>query len=320
MDKLGAMRAFVAVVDSGGFGRAADRLGLPKATVSQRVQALEAVLGVRLLQRTTRRVTPTVDGEAYHGRCLRWLAEIDEAERALRGEAERPTGVLRVELLASLARRVVAPRLPDFVERYPGIELRLGSADRVVDLLEDGVDCAVRGGVLPSSSLVARHVCDVSLGLYAAPGYLARAGTPDDPQALAAHRRLGWLDGQAGTPQPLVLRHADGRVAAAGAPALAFDDGETCLAACAAGAGIAPAAPFAAEAALREGALVRVLPEWTAGTRPIHVVWPSRRHLAPRVRVFVDWVVGAIREELGASGSAQDALASASTRLATSRR
>ncbi len=297
MDQLAAMRAFVAVVECGGFGRAADRLQWPKATVSQRVQALEAALGVRLLQRTTRRVTPTADGAAYHGRCVRWLAEIDDAERTLRGEVQRPTGVLRVEILASLARWVVAPALPAFAERYPGIELRLGCADRVVDLLEDGVDCAVRGGELPPSSLVARHVADVSLGLYAAPSYLARAGVPDGPSALAAHRRLGWLDGRSGAPEPLALRHADGRVAAIGTPVLAFDDGEACLAACTAGAGIAPAAPFAADAAVRAGALVPVLPGWSAGTRPVHVVWPSRRHLAPRVRVFVDWVVELIRDD-----------------------
>ncbi|MFM1989433.1 MAG: hypothetical protein RJA99_2390 [Pseudomonadota bacterium] len=299
MDKLGAMRAFVAVVDSGGFGRAAERLALPKATVSQRVQALEAALGVRLLQRTTRRVTPTVDGEAYHGRCLRWLAEIDEAERALRGEAERPSGVLRVEMLASLARWIVAPALPDFVERHPGIELRLGCADRLVDLLEDGVDCAVRGGVLPSSSLVARHVVDVTLALYASPSYVSRAGVPDGPDALATHRRLGWLDGRSGRPEDWTLGRADAAARVVGPPTLAFDDGEACLAACIAGAGIAPAAPFAADAAVRAGALVPVLAGWSTGTRPVHVVWPSRRHLAPRVRVFVDWVTALVREHPG---------------------
>lgn len=292
MDKLSALHTFVQIVEAGSFTRAAERLGIPKARASQRLQDLESDLGVRLLERTTRALRLTDDGRAYHARCVRLLAELEEAEQTLRGQHGQPRGHLRVESVAALARHVLAPALGDFHRRYPQLTVHLGSSDRISHLLEDGIDCAIRGGELPDAGHVARRVCSVHLGLYASPQCLARHGLPGGPAALAERPRLGWMASRGGGVEPWRLVHLDGRtVDVPGVPALAFDDGDAAVAAAAGGGGIVVAAPFAVRLLVGRGELVPVLPEWTAGARPVHVVYPSSRQLSMRVRCFVDWVV-----------------------------
>lgn len=283
MDKLAAMHTFVRVVESGGFTRAAESMDLPKARVSQRIASLEAELGLRLLHRTTRSVRPTADGQAYYERCRALLAELDELEHALRGDRRAPVGLLRVEVLASFARAVLAPALPGFQARYPGISLRIGSSDRLVHLVEEGIDCAIRGGRLEDSSLIARHLCDVHFGLYASPDWLARRGAPAVPDALTAADCIGTM--------PLTLTRDMESVTLEGLSRLEFDDGDAALAACLAGAGVGAHARFTVARHLAHGELVPVLPEWGAGVRPLQVVYPSNRHLSARLRVFVDWTV-----------------------------
>ena len=296
MDKLTAMRTFVQVVDAGSFTLAAQRMQAPKARVSQRIQALEAALGVRLLQRTTRTTTVTEDGRAYYTQCVRLLGEIENVEHSLRGVDAHPSGVLRVEMLASVARWIVGPVLPTFLRRYPHIELRMGCSDRVADLLDEGIDCAIRGGVLSDSSLVARHVCDVHLGLYAAPGYLERSGTPHSPDDLAQQIGLGWFQARTGEIKSWRLVCGTANTSLTWAPVAVFDDGEAAVAACVAGAGIVLAPPFAVARLVREQVLHPVLPQWSAQALPLHVVYPSSKHLAPRVRCFVDWVISQIQQ------------------------
>lgn len=283
MDKLTAMQTFVRVVESGGFTRAAESMNLPKARVSQRIAALEAVLGLRLLQRTTRSVRPTADGQAYYERCRLLLAEIEELEQSLRGDARAPAGLLRVEVLASFGRAVLAPALMDFQALHPGIALYLGSSDRIVHLVEEGVDCAIRGGELADSSLVARHLCDVHFGLYASPDWLARRGAPASPAELAAADCIRAA--------PWTLTRGPQAVVVDGASRLAFDDEDAALAACVGGAGVSAHARFAVDRQVRRGELVPVLSEWAAGVRPLQVVYPSGRHLSARLRAFVDWTV-----------------------------
>lgn len=200
MDKLTAMATFVKVVGAGSFTRAADALNLPKARVSQRISDLEKYLGVRLLNRTTRALSLTDDGSAYFDKCQILLQQIDELEATLNGGAATPIGRLRVDSLVSIARWVIAPRLHDFQMRYPRIQLRLSSSDRISHLLEDGIDCTIRGGALKDSSMIARHLCDIHMGLYASPEYLASVGRVDTPDALSQLKRISWFSGRERNP------------------------------------------------------------------------------------------------------------------------
>ncbi|MEN9396610.1 MAG: hypothetical protein RLZ81_1140 [Pseudomonadota bacterium] len=290
MDKLSAMATFASVVESGSFTAAADVLGLARARVSQRIAELESHLGVRLLNRTTRALKLTEDGEAYFAKCQLILQDIDELEGALTGATVAPRGRLRVEALASVARWVIAPRLHEFHALYPGISVHLGSGDRITHLLKEGIDCAIRGGHLEDSGQIARHVCDVRMGLYAAPTYLDAAGTPKHPQELAGHRRLSWFSAQR-NPFAWHLQAGAGTFDLPGGDGLAFDDPDAAIAASLAGGGICPGAPFAVESWVRAGALVPVLPHWSFAPRPIHLLYPGNRQLSARVRCFVNWAL-----------------------------
>lgn len=295
MDKLAAMQAFAQVVETGSFTKAAELLALPKARVSQRVSDLERYLDVRLLHRTTRSLTLTEDGKAYYVKCQSILHDIDELESTLKGATSEPKGKLRVEALVSVARWILAPHLHEFQQRYPDITLQLGASDRVSHLLEDGIDCAFRGGPLEDSSHIARHVADVQFGLYAAPSYLHSAGTPQHPRELSTHSRLSWFAGQR---QPLAwhlysgkqefeVPHHDG---------MQFDDPDIAMTSCIAGAGICPGSPFAVKSFVQAGLLVPVLANWHFSARPIHILYPSNKHLSKRVRCFVEWSLELIQQ------------------------
>lgn len=290
MDKLSAMQTFAAVVKSGSFTGAASALGLPKARVSQRVADLEQHLGVRLLQRTTRALSLTEDGQAYLTKCVSILQDIDELEGSIRGGIVEPKGKLRVEALISVARWILAPRLHDFQERYPKISVRLGASDRLSHLLEDGLDCAIRGGHLEASGQIARHVCDVSLGLYASPSYIRKAGMPKQPAELNGHHLLSWFS-NTGNPFAWQIISDDLSYQVESRYGLGFDDPDVAIASCVAGAGICPGAPFAVESWLNQGLLVPILPKWAFAPRPVHIIYPSKKHLSARVRCFVEWAL-----------------------------
>jgi LysR family transcriptional regulator for bpeEF and oprC len=192
MNKLQAMEVFVQVVDAGGFTRAAEHLQLPKATVSTLIQSLETALSVKLLHRTTRQVSVTADGAAYYERCLRILSDVREAEESLSRTRLSPSGRLRVDAPTGLASLVLIPALPEFFQRYPDIQLELGCSDRTVDLIEEGVDCAVRGA-LADSSLIARRVGILEFITCAAPSYLDNFGRPVHPEELKRHRCVNYF-------------------------------------------------------------------------------------------------------------------------------
>jgi DNA-binding transcriptional LysR family regulator len=187
MDRFEAMRAFSRVVETGSFSKAAETLNISRTSVTQLIQQLEARLRVRLLNRTTRRVSVTHDGAQFHERVQRLLADLEEAESSLGEAAQRPRGKLRVDVPSPLARLVLVPALAEFHARYPDIQIEMGVSDRMVDIIGEHVDCVVRGGELLDQSLMARRVADLQLGVYAAPAYLERLGTPDPP------RRTGRL-------------------------------------------------------------------------------------------------------------------------------
>ncbi|MGO4469877.1 LysR family transcriptional regulator, partial [Pseudoduganella sp. RAF53_2] len=238
MNKLQAMEVFVQVVDGGGFTRAAEALQLPKATVSTLVASLEQALAVKLLHRTTRQVTVTADGAAYYERCLRILADVKDAEESISRTRLSPSGRLRVDAPTGLSGDIVVPALPDFFERYPDISLELGSSDRLVDLVEEGVDCAIRAGVLANSSLIARRVGILSFIACAAPSYLERYGMPRHPNELERHRCVNYFSSKTGRIFPWDFNRSGERIELPLPGAIALNDSNSYVQAGLAGLGV----------------------------------------------------------------------------------
>jgi LysR family transcriptional regulator for bpeEF and oprC len=284
------MQVFVQVVDAGSFTRAAGVLRLPKASVTTLVQGLEAHLGTKLLNRTTRRVTVTADGAAYYERCVRILAEVEETESALTRTRTAPHGRLRVDVPSSFGRRLLVPALPEFFERYPEIRLEVGCTDRPVDLLEEGVDCVVRGGEQVDSSLVARRVATFAFLTCAAPAYLAQFGTPAHPRDLERHRCIRYFMPKTGRIVEWNFVRGGEQFTPSVEAFVALNDGEAYAAAGLGGLGVVHAPSFLVDDALADGRLVRVLEDWTTDPLPVYVMYPQNRHLSAKVRVFVDWV------------------------------
>ncbi len=290
MNKLQAMEVFVQVVDAGGFTKAADNMHLPKATVSTLVQSLEQALDVKLLHRTTRQVSVTSDGAAYYERCLRILSDVHDAEESLSSRRTNPSGRLRVDASTGIAADIIIPALPDFFARYPDIVLDLGCSDRPVDLIEEGVDCAIRGGELADSSLIARRVGVLNFVTCATPAYLAKHGKPMHPNELAKHRCVNYFSSKTGKTYDWDFSR-DGETIQMPTPAsLAVNDSKAYIAAGLAGLGIMQMAGYVVAPLLEAGALELVLEDWTSTPLPMHVVYPQNRHLSAKVRVFVEWV------------------------------
>lgn len=290
MNKLQAMEVFVNVVDSGGFTRAAEIMQLPKATVSTLIQSLEASLAVKLLHRTTRHVSVTADGAAYYERCLRILSDVRDAEESLSRTRLSPSGRLRVDVPTGLAGSVLVPALPDFFMRYPDIQMEMGCSDRAVDLVEEGVDCAVRAGQLVDSSLIARRVGILHFVTCAAPSYLQRYGRPAHPDELTRHLCVNYFSSKTGKIVDWDFSRGAERVQVALPGHIALNDTTAYTAAGLAGLGIVQMPNFLLEPLVADGSFEQVLPEWSSDSIPVHVVYPQNRHLSAKVRVFVEWV------------------------------
>ncbi|WP_322040475.1 LysR family transcriptional regulator [Burkholderia diffusa] len=292
MDHLHAMRIFARVAHLGSFTKAAEQLQLPRPTVSNAVQYLEIHLRVRLLQRTTRRVALTAEGATYYERCTRLLADLDDAETLFDDAGAAPRGAIRVDLPERFALNKVIPALPDFHARYPDLRVVLSTTDRFVDLVADGIDCAVRVGVLSDTSLVARRVGEMAQINCASPAYLARYGTPRSPDDLPDHVAVGYFSSRTG--RELDWEYADMDSGALQTvkmrSVVAVNSSQAYLACCLAGLGLIQAPRDGLAPLLEDGSLVEVLPEWHAAPLPVSVVFPNSRHLAPRVRIFVDWL------------------------------
>lgn len=290
MDRFDGMRAFVRVVEAGSFTKAAETLGMSRTSVTQLVQQLEAHLRLKLLNRTTRKVNVTADGAAYYERVVRLLAELHDIENNLPGSSTAPRGLLRVDVPSPFANMILVPALPAFHARYPEIQFDLGASDRKVDLIGENVDCVVRGGQVSDLSLVARHVGDLQLGVYAAPSYLAQAGTPLHPKELQdpRHRivRFRWANGL-----PYAM-HRDGEtVKIGGRYVLAIDDGNAYLTAGVAGLGVLWLPDYMAREHAARGDLVRLFADWEIDPMPLYVAYPPNRYLGKALRVFIDWIV-----------------------------
>ncbi len=294
MDRFDAMQAFARVVEAGSFTKAADTLHMSKTTVTQLVQQLEARLRVKLLNRTTRKVNVTADGAAYYERVVRLLADMDDAETSLSGASASPRGRLRVDVPSPLARMILVPALPAFHARHPDIQLDMGVSDRVVDVIGENVDCVVRGGELTDQSLMARRVGDLQLGVYAAPSYLALAGTPAHPRELedTHHRIVGFLWSRNGKTFPYAMWREEGdeRIEVQGRYVLSVDDGNAYLAAGLAGLGVLWLPDYMARPHLASGELVPLFQDWRLDPMPLYLAFPPNRHVSAKLRVFIDWV------------------------------
>jgi LysR family transcriptional regulator for bpeEF and oprC len=299
MDKLQAMEVFTRVVETGGITRAADSLRLPKATAATLIQKLEATLGVRLLNRTTRHVSVTPDGAAYYERCIAILAEVRETEESLAKQHATPRGRIRVDVPTLMARSVFVPALPQFFARYPDIDLALACNERRADLLEEGIDCAVWSGEIEESSLVARRVGFLYFATCAAPSYLAAHGQPAHPDDLIRHRCINHFSPRSGKTVDWVFSKDGARVQTSLRGNIALEDENSYVAAAEAGLGIAQIPAFVLKEAMERGALELVLADWFPEPSPLYVVYPQNRHLSNKVRVFVDWVAELLREHDG---------------------
>ncbi|WP_431145134.1 LysR substrate-binding domain-containing protein [Pseudomonas alvandae] len=293
MDRFDAMQAFVRVVEAGSFTKAAETLHMSKTTVTQLVQQLEARLRVKLLNRTTRKVNVTADGAVFYERAIRLLADLDDAETSLSGAQALPRGRLRVDVPSPLAALILIPALPAFYERYPDIQIDMGVSDRIVDMIDENVDCVVRGGELTDQSLIARRVGDLALGVFAAPSYLARLGTPAHPRELedSQHRVVGFLWARTGKALPYAMHRQDEHLHIKGRYALAIDDGNAYLAAGLAGLGVLWLPTYMSRIHQAQGTLVPLFEDWRLESMPMYVAYPPNRHISAKLRVFIDWVV-----------------------------
>lgn len=289
MDRLDVMRLFTRVVDRRSFTQAAHDLDMPRSTATEAIRQMEERLGVRLLQRTTRTVRPTLDGEAYYRRCLAILDDIEDAEGAFRGAT--PKGLLRVEVQGTLARHFLLPGLPDFLASYPDIEIALSESERWVDVVREGVDCVLRWGTLPDSDLVARSVAQLARITCAAPAYLDRHGTPETIADLVHHRTVGLRSITTGAVRPFEFQTPGGLMRVEVAAPFSVTGTETFLAGVRLGLGLAQMPMFHIAHDLAAGRLVRLLPDHRVPPGPVSVLYPRNRQLSPRVRLFIDWIV-----------------------------
>lgn len=275
----------VRVVETGSFSGAARRLGVPKSTVSRRIARLERDLGARLLQRTTRRLSLTDAGQIYYRHCSRVLAELDEAHRTVSGMQQQPSGVLRLTAPHDLA-AIVSTLIADFSERYPEVRVVTEMTTRVIDLVAEGFDLALRAGQLHDSSLIARRLASFDVVLYASPQYLERCGMPELPRHLANHRCLTL--GSQRTSESWQLTGPDGAETVEVQAFLASNDVTLLCNAAAAGMGIANLPTLTCREDEKAGRLVRVLPTYRGGETGLYAVFPTGEHLAPKVRRFVE--------------------------------
>ncbi|GGD69191.1 LysR family transcriptional regulator [Caballeronia grimmiae] len=290
MDRFLAMKVFVRVVESGSFSKAADALHLPPASVSRTLQALEAHLGARLLNRTTRSISITEDGEAYFDRCVRVLGEVDDMEASLSHSKLSPKGNVKVSLPQVMAKSTVIPALPEFFAAYPDIGVELLLTDRQVDLVEDAVDCVVRVGAIGDIGLVAKRIGAYTQITCASPGYIEQYGEPQTLDDLDQHLAVGYVMNKSGRvrnwefvvdgeTRSIALKHK-----------IAVNDADSYIASGLAGLGLIQSSSYTLDPYLRSGTLRRVLAEYPTHPRVVSVLYAANRHQPRRVRVFIDWV------------------------------
>ena len=296
LERLSDLQIFTAIATGGSLSAAARKLDLSLAVVSARLAGLESTLGVRLIHRSTRRLSLTEEGQEFQRRALRILGEVAELEDLLEGTDNEPHGRLRITATAAFGRRHIAPRIAAFRERYPRITLELQSSDAIVDLVKNGIDLAIRQSALPDSNLKVRSLVPNRRVACASPAYLARHGRPTHPEQFAAHACLTIGDPPL-TRWHFTHRQSNEEITIAVHSVFQTNDGEVAHAAALADAGIALKSLIDVADDLRSGALVELCPDWRSPGSPIQAVYPAGRHLAGKVRVFIDFMAEALQAQ-----------------------
>ncbi|MGK8796459.1 LysR family transcriptional regulator [Burkholderia cenocepacia] len=292
MDRIQAMEVFTRVVDANSFTRAADTLSMPRASVTTIIQNLEALLGVRLMNRTTRRLSLTAEGAAYYEHCVKIISEIAEVDSSLQTGNRKPSGLLRVHMPSSLGRRLI-PSLTLFRQRYPDITLDLGLSDRPVDPVEEGIDCMIRVGPLEDSSMVARRIGMLRRVTCASPDYLARHGEPREIADLTEHHAVNFRVSHGARAVPWVFMIDGKPVEVRMNATVTVNDSDAYVTCGLEGFGMIQPTLFMVLPNLLDGSLIEVLPDCNPKPKPISIVYPQNRHLSAKVRVFADWLAEA---------------------------
>ncbi|WP_318377192.1 LysR family transcriptional regulator [Enterobacter sp.] len=295
MDKVYAMQLFIRVAELESFTRAAESLGLPKGSVSRQIQTLENHLGTQLLHRTTRRVQLTQDGMVYYERAKDLLINLDELDGLFLHDPSTLSGRLRVDMPVAVAKNLVIPRLPAFVQQYPGLEIELSSSDRLVDVIREGFDCVVRVGTLKDSGLIARPLGKLSVINCASPDYLARFGYPETLEDLSGHAVVHYAVNLGTRPQGFEVYRDNATQWIKTGGILTVNSTETYHAACLAGLGIIQAPRIGVREALRSRKLVEILPQYRAQPMPVSLIYPHRRNLSRRVHLFMEWLTDVMK-------------------------
>lgn len=290
MDVFHSMQVFVSVIETGSFTKAAQALHLHRPAVSKTIQLLEQQLGGRLLNRTTRQVNLTPEGEAFYERCKSLLADVSETMSSLGNRPARLIGKLRVDMPVSLAKLLIIPSLMDFQRQYPAIELTIGASDKPIDMLSEGVDCVVRMGELEDSSLIASSIGYLPMVTCAAPSYLESFGTPQILTDLGTHRAVNYFSGN--NPRPIEwVFNVDGQVKSMRLESgIRVNDTEAFVASAVAGFGLLQGLEISVRSHLQEGSLVQVLSAFEVPAKRISILYPHREHLPPKVEVFIEWL------------------------------
>lgn len=298
MDRIDRLNIFVRIAACGSFSQAADQLGLPRATVSLAVQQLESRMGTRLLQRTTRRVGLTPDGEALLDRASALVADMEDIDQLFSPSGRSIGGRLRVDVPSRIARRLVAPALPGFLDQYPQMTVEVGSSDRMIDLVQEGVDCALRVGVLASSSLVARPVGAFELINCASPDYLQRHGIPVTPEDLPHHFAVDYVSPSSGRAATWEWQEGPLARSCTMRSKVAVNNAETYIACALAGMGLVQVPLFDVREHLKTGELVEVMRQARPTDMPVHWVHPHRRTPSRRLQAFLTWAESVLQPHL----------------------
>jgi len=291
MDRLDTMLAFTRVVELNSFTKASISLNLPKTTVSAQVGALEQRLRVKLLHRTTRHISVTPDGAAFYERAVRLLNDFHEAEGAIARLTATPKGRLRIGIPAALGRRMIIPKLPEFLDRYPEIELDVHSTDRQVDLLQEGIDCVVRGGVSVDDTLIARRLQSFPVITCASPSYLEQFGAPVRPMDLESHWIVHYISPRTGKAHAIAYGRGKDRFEICGRRRIAFNDSDGCVEAAVAGMGVIQLPEFLVREELAKGRLISLLDGENCDHVDVSILYPQNRNPSARVRAFTEWAL-----------------------------
>ena len=290
MDRFETMRVYIRVSELASFSKAAESLGLPKATVSTAVQQLEAHLGTRLLHRTTRQVQMTQDGQMYFERCKDLLSDMEELESLFKKDARSISGRLRVDMPQGVAKNIVLPQLGKFLKQYPGIEVELSSTDRRVDLIAEGFDCVIRVGNLVDSGLIARSLGKLAIINCVSPGYIKEFGEPKTVADLENHYLVHYSTALGAKPEGFEYFNGDSFQSVPMKGRITVNNSDAYSAACLAGFGIVQVPAIGMKNNLENKAVVQVLPNLKAEAMPVSIIYPHRRNISKRVQVFMDWI------------------------------